>query len=336
MSETNETCPHLNFVADVCVNRIEDTKPIRFNADVHVQCDDCGLPFRFIGLPSGVDLNGAAVNIDATEAHLAIAPKGEVVSVLEGAAIGFSVRKNDGQVVGEETEDGFGCRGLVPTREEQRHEKQLAALQQSLRERDEQLAAELQARTNAEFELLAMRDEVAKLKRPLTGEELRIDAADVELRSEMLADEGEELMVPLRDYNELSQNALKLDAEWREQLAAVRKERDEANRLRMQFIKDTVDDMECLPNCDEIGHDEMCPVCNEAEAWRLLRVRLEAAEMEVGRLRLGITAIVNQCQSVDVLTPLPGVAREFAADVARAVSALLAQPGEEAGDGDLS
>lgn len=84
-----------------------------------------------------------------------------------------------------------------------------------------QLAAETKARTNAEFELLALRDEVAKLNRPITGEELRIDAAEVELRAEMLADEGEEPTVPLRDYNELLKNALALDAEWMERLAAA-------------------------------------------------------------------------------------------------------------------
>lgn len=88
-------CPHMHFVADVAVGRLEPSKAgekMRFCADVKIQCSDCGLPFRFIGLPAGLDLNGAATSIDATEARLAIAPKGEVVSVLEGGVSGFSIR----------------------------------------------------------------------------------------------------------------------------------------------------------------------------------------------------------------------------------------------------
>lgn len=86
-----ESCKHESFAAEVDVNRLEDSG--RFSADVRIACADCGLKFRFIGLPCGLDLNGAAVSIDATEARLAIAPVGQVVSVLEGAPTGFSVRR---------------------------------------------------------------------------------------------------------------------------------------------------------------------------------------------------------------------------------------------------
>ena len=95
MTESTQ-CEHLNFVADVEVNRLEPSREggkMRFSADVRIRCDSCGVPFRFIGLPAGVDLNGAAVSIDACEARLAIAPKGEVISELEGGDVGFSVRK---------------------------------------------------------------------------------------------------------------------------------------------------------------------------------------------------------------------------------------------------
>lgn len=88
-------CEHKAFDASVMVNRLEDGKGAveRFIADVRIVCAECGLPFRFIGLPAGVDLNGASTSVDATEAKLAIAPKGEVVSVLEDGCTGFSVRK---------------------------------------------------------------------------------------------------------------------------------------------------------------------------------------------------------------------------------------------------
>lgn len=85
-------CKHENFTANVAVNRLEDIG--RFAADVRIECVDCGVPMRFIGLPCGVDLNGAAVNSDATEARLAIAPKEEVIPPIEGGKpVGFSVRR---------------------------------------------------------------------------------------------------------------------------------------------------------------------------------------------------------------------------------------------------
>ena len=84
-------CEHHNFECEVTVNRLEDIR--RFSADVRVKCADCGTPFRFIGLPAGLDMNGASVSVDATEARLAIAPKGEVLSEIEGGVVGFSVRK---------------------------------------------------------------------------------------------------------------------------------------------------------------------------------------------------------------------------------------------------
>lgn len=94
-------CEHLNFVCECDVNRLptKEGGPIeRYSMDVRVKCADCGIPFRFIGLPCGVDLNGAAVSIDATEGRFAIAPKGQVVSVLEGGVVGFSVRNVQGDL----------------------------------------------------------------------------------------------------------------------------------------------------------------------------------------------------------------------------------------------
>lgn len=85
-------CEHKSFECNVNVNRIEDIG--RFQADVTVKCTDCGTPFRFIGLPTGLDLNGAAVSIDGTEARLAIAPRGEVQTPLDPDAVGgFTVRR---------------------------------------------------------------------------------------------------------------------------------------------------------------------------------------------------------------------------------------------------
>ena len=89
-------CEHQNFDCEVTVNRLEDTK--QFQADVRVKCMDCGTPFRFIGLPYGLDLNGAAVSVDGTEGRFAIAPKGEVRTMVDPDAVGgFSVRRTEGE-----------------------------------------------------------------------------------------------------------------------------------------------------------------------------------------------------------------------------------------------
>lgn len=88
------TCEHKNFCVNAAVNRIEDVG--RFQADIRITCDDCGLPFLFIGLPAGLNLNGAAVSADAEEGRFAIAPKGQVITAIEGRTpAGFSVRKTN-------------------------------------------------------------------------------------------------------------------------------------------------------------------------------------------------------------------------------------------------
>jgi hypothetical protein len=86
------SCQHKDFAATVDVYRLEDSG--RFSADVRITCTECGTPFRFIGLPAGLDLNGAAVSVDGCEARLAIAPKGDVVTPLDEATVGgFTVRR---------------------------------------------------------------------------------------------------------------------------------------------------------------------------------------------------------------------------------------------------
>ena len=89
------TCEHKDFAAHVSVNRLEDSK--RFQADVTIHCSVCGKPFRFIGLPLGLNLVGAAMSVDGREARLAIAPEGELPPLPDGTVIGFTVppRRHD-------------------------------------------------------------------------------------------------------------------------------------------------------------------------------------------------------------------------------------------------
>lgn len=72
------TCQHEAFFVNAMVNRI-DNGPMRFNADISISCEQCGKKFRFLGLPMGLDMFGAAVSPDGTEGRFAIHPVGVVV-----------------------------------------------------------------------------------------------------------------------------------------------------------------------------------------------------------------------------------------------------------------
>lgn len=85
-------CPHMNFSANVDVSRLETSG--RFMADVRIKCTECGEPFRFLGLPAGIDLDGAAVSVDGFEARLAIGTRETVANIIESDNItSFTVRK---------------------------------------------------------------------------------------------------------------------------------------------------------------------------------------------------------------------------------------------------
>ncbi len=65
-------CEHKDFKANVNVNRLEDSG--KFMADVMINCVECGAPMAFIGLPLGVNLNGACSSLDGIEGRFAIKP----------------------------------------------------------------------------------------------------------------------------------------------------------------------------------------------------------------------------------------------------------------------
>lgn len=90
------SCEHESFEANVAVNRMPAVEggPIKhYSADVTIRCVQCGEPFRFIGLPAGVDFTSPTVSVDGCEGRFPILPKSESLSELEGTPIGFTVRK---------------------------------------------------------------------------------------------------------------------------------------------------------------------------------------------------------------------------------------------------
>lgn len=86
-------CKHEDFAAEVNVIRIEDTG--RFQADIKINCTQCGIPMRFLGLPRGLDMNGAAVSFDGCEARLCVHPKGEPVPDIGNKVEGFTISGPD-------------------------------------------------------------------------------------------------------------------------------------------------------------------------------------------------------------------------------------------------
>lgn len=82
----------MNFAAAVKVARLEDTGG--FMAEISVRCSECKLPFQFLGLEPGLDMQGARVSIDGLEANLAICPQGSKPSPLQRMA--FDITKFDG------------------------------------------------------------------------------------------------------------------------------------------------------------------------------------------------------------------------------------------------
>lgn len=97
MSDRGERCEHKDFHTAVNIGRLTDgdTGPVRsFMADIRINCKDCGLPFEFMGLQMGMDLQGARMSPDGQEARIAITPSGVKPNPLHRMA--FNVSKFDG------------------------------------------------------------------------------------------------------------------------------------------------------------------------------------------------------------------------------------------------
>lgn len=90
MTKEQSACAHTkSHRSFVRVDYMEDTG--RFMASIKIRCEECGLGFQFLGLPLGLNIEGAAMRMDGEEAHIAIAPVGRVMRPLEGLS-GFGVK----------------------------------------------------------------------------------------------------------------------------------------------------------------------------------------------------------------------------------------------------
>lgn len=90
-------CKHENFGAAVDVHRVAEKvgDPIEdYHADVRINCADCGLAFKFIGMKSGLDYRSPTVRIDGLEASLPIRPSDEKTLPPPPKIRGFGIKFN--------------------------------------------------------------------------------------------------------------------------------------------------------------------------------------------------------------------------------------------------
>lgn len=84
-------CAHAEFDATVRVNKFDD-RPGLCNVEVRAVCRACGAALRFLGLPFGLDLGGAAVSVDRKTANLAAVIEGDGPVELEGLT-GYTIKR---------------------------------------------------------------------------------------------------------------------------------------------------------------------------------------------------------------------------------------------------
>lgn len=66
-------CPHTKaHIVCASIFALEDTQ--RFMADIKIYCDDCGMPFRFIGFRCGASTTQPAVSVAGEELRVPIEP----------------------------------------------------------------------------------------------------------------------------------------------------------------------------------------------------------------------------------------------------------------------
>ncbi len=70
-------CKHTEFRAAVTVHRLQDREggPITgYTSCTTINCMECGLPFRFVGLEAGFHFGVPRVSVDGTEMRAPIEP----------------------------------------------------------------------------------------------------------------------------------------------------------------------------------------------------------------------------------------------------------------------
>jgi hypothetical protein len=69
-------CEHMRFLSEAKVTRLTDKDGLitGYTVDIRIKCDDCGLPFRFLGLAAGSHYAEPRTSVDATELRAPLEP----------------------------------------------------------------------------------------------------------------------------------------------------------------------------------------------------------------------------------------------------------------------
>lgn len=88
------SCQHENFRAQVDVHRLlpkEGMPAAHYSADVRVNCEQCGLPFRFRCTRVGLSYDDPTVSVDGQELRVSVQPDDGTIP-LPPKVKGFAVR----------------------------------------------------------------------------------------------------------------------------------------------------------------------------------------------------------------------------------------------------
>lgn len=66
------SCTHTELNSEVRVQHLADTG--RFIVELELRCVLCGIPFQFMGAPTGLSMSRPTVNVPATTLHVPVAP----------------------------------------------------------------------------------------------------------------------------------------------------------------------------------------------------------------------------------------------------------------------
>lgn len=71
-------CRHEKFHTHAVIHRLKDSDQSEeikaWHVDIKINCDECGMPFEFIGVSAGLNFNQPTVNLDFTELRMPIRP----------------------------------------------------------------------------------------------------------------------------------------------------------------------------------------------------------------------------------------------------------------------
>lgn len=70
-------CEHMNFLSKARIGRLTEHEggPVTgYTAEIRIECSDCGLPFRFLGMAAGSHYAEPRVSADALELRAPLEP----------------------------------------------------------------------------------------------------------------------------------------------------------------------------------------------------------------------------------------------------------------------